>query len=302
MKFFPFEIQYSLFNILRFSFYKILSHNNLSIFENPLLMNLRGTLIKSVNDLCSALDMGSRELVALVGGGGKTSLLFALANELFQAGKRVVTTTTTKMRQCEARRSHCLVFTDSDSSWRKRFVADLQSHHQVFLARCPLDSGKVEGIDASLIDEIYRGAGIDDIIVEADGASGCAVKAPAEHEPVIPSSATMVVAMLGLDAIGKPIGPGVVFRTELFIKLTGTEPGQHITTAVLSGLFSGPGGLFKGSPESARRMVFLNKSDLLKNVWEAESLAGLILEKGSNKVEQVVIGSIMNGEYRKVLK
>ena len=258
--------------------------------------------MRSVPDLSSALDMGSRELVALVGGGGKTSLLFALANERLQAGKRVVTTTTTKMRQREAQRSDCIVFTGSDSSWRKRLLAGLQSHHQVFLARCPLDSGKVEGIDASLINEIYRDAGIDDIIVEADGASGCPVKAPAEHEPVIPSSATMVVAMLGLDAIGASIGPGVVFRTELFINLTGTEPGQRITPAVLSGLFTGPRGLFKGSPESARRMVFLNKRELLKNGWEAESLAGLIFEKGSNKVEQVVIGSIMNGEYRKVLK
>ena len=103
--------------------------------------------------------------------------------------------------------------------------------------------------------------------------------------------------MLGLEALGAPIGSEVVFRADLFATLTGTEPGQRITPVVLSGLFSGPEGLFKGSPESARRMVFLNKCDLLKDTREAEILAGLILEKESNKLNGVVIGSILKGEY-----
>ena len=258
--------------------------------------------MRSVPDLCSALDMGSRELVALVGGGGKTSLLFALADELFRNGKRVVATTTTKMWHREACRSPCLVFTRSEPAWRKKLKAGLQSPGQVFLARNPLDSGKVEGIDPSMVDEIYREAGIDDIIVEADGSSGCPVKAPAEHEPVVPSSATMVVAMLGLEAIGEPVGTGVVFRTGLFTTLTGAEPGQRMTPAILSGLFLRPGGLFRKSPEGSKKTVFLNKRDLLEDTREAENLAGLVLEKKSNKVDQVVIGSILKREYWKVLR
>jgi len=67
--------------------------------------------MKSVSNLFSALDLGSRELVALVGGGGKTSLLFALAEELHQGKKLVVTSTTTKVRHREAQRSPCIVFT-----------------------------------------------------------------------------------------------------------------------------------------------------------------------------------------------
>ena len=260
-------------------------------------MNLRGTLIKSVSNLCSALDMGSRELVALVGGGGKTSLLMALADERLRTGKRVVTTTTTKMWHREADRSPHLVFTRLEPSWRMTLKAGLQSHGQVFLARNPLDSGKVEGIDPSLIDEIYGEAWIDDIIVEADGSSGRPVKAPAEHEPVVPSSATVVVAMLGLEAIGEQIGPDMVFRTDLFATLTGTEPGQRLTPAVLSGLVSTREGLFRKCPSTARRIVFLNKRDLLKDDREAKRLAELILEKASNKVDRVVIGSILKREY-----
>ena len=252
---------------------------------------------RSESDLFSALDIGSRELVALVGGGGKTSLLFALADELLQRKKRAVTTTTTKIWHREALRSPCLVFMESELTWRDELRAGLLTHGQAFLARGMLDSGKVEGISPSLANEIYQDEEIDYIIVEADGSSGCPVKAPAEHEPVIPSSSTHVVAMLGLEAIGEPMGPQVVFRAALFEKMTGLEPGERLTPAVLASLFLEPDGLFKGTPSSAKKMVFLNKRDLLTESGEAEELAGLILGNELNKVEQVVIGSILEGEY-----
>ena len=117
--------------------------------------------MRSVSDLCSALGMESRELIALVGGGGKTSLLFALADELLQRKKRVVTSTTTKIWHHEALRSPCLVFTKSKPTWRDELMAGLHAHRQVFLARGLSDSGKVEGISPSLTNEIYQEEEID---------------------------------------------------------------------------------------------------------------------------------------------
>jgi probable selenium-dependent hydroxylase accessory protein YqeC len=252
---------------------------------------------RRVSDLVSALGIGPRELVALVGGGGKTTLLFALAEELLKGKKRVVTSTTTKVSHHEARRSPCVVFTGSLPSWKAELREGLQSHRHVFLARAPLDSGKVDGISPSLADEIYQDGEIDYFITEADGSSGRPVKAPADHEPVIPSSSTKVVAMLGLEAIGKPMGPGVVFREDLFSKLTGLDLGERLTSTVLAGLFLSPEGLFKGTPSSAKRMVFLNKRDILAEKREAEELAGLILRHELNRVERVVIGSLLDRDY-----
>lgn len=252
---------------------------------------------RSVGDLVSALDMGSRELVALVGGGGKTSLLFALSEELHAVSKRVVSSTTTKVRRDEALRSPFIVYTGSLSSWKDILSEGLRNHGNVFLARTPLDSGKVEGISPSVADEMYEDGRIDYIILEADGSSGHPVKVPADHEPVVPSSSTKVVAMLGLEAIGEPMGPDMVFRTELFSNLTGLASGERLTPAVLARLFLEPEGLFKGTPSSAQKFVFLNKKDLLAKPEEAEELAGLILGNESCGVEQVVIGSILKRDY-----
>ena len=47
--------------------------------------------------LANLLGLADRELISLVGGGGKSTMLFSLGDELSSAGNRVILTTTTKM-------------------------------------------------------------------------------------------------------------------------------------------------------------------------------------------------------------
>jgi len=75
------------------------------------------------------------------------------------------------------------------------------------------------------------------------------------------------------------------------------RPGEDLSVSALSKLFQHPAGLFKGSPDSARRVVFLNKLDLLPEEGEAMKLADLILSDRMKQVERVVIGSLKKGEY-----
>ena len=252
---------------------------------------------KTVRDLISALALDSREHLALVGGGGKTSLMFSLAEELLQNRRQVVTSTTTKIWHREALNSPSVILIQSDSKWRDKLRDGLRLHGHVFLAQSLLDSGKVQGISPTLADKLYRDPDIDYLLVEADGAAGHPVKAPAQHEPVIPSSVTSVVAMLGLEAMGQQMESEIVFRVDLFNKLTGLNPGEKITPPVLSRLFLDPEGLFKGTPLSAKRVVFLNKLDLLQEEQEAKDLAYIVLGDASKQIDQVVIGSIMKDFY-----
>ena len=41
------------------------------------------------------IDVNSKKIISVVGGGGKTSLIFRLAEELAEQGKKVIVTTTT---------------------------------------------------------------------------------------------------------------------------------------------------------------------------------------------------------------
>ena len=253
---------------------------------------------KSVSTLRAALSLTSREHIALVGAGGKTALMFALAEEFRSAGKRVITSTTTRVWHHQAMKAPRVVYTESLQSWKGRLAEGLAEVGHVFVGRCVLESGKVDGISASVSDLISKDFEADCLLVEADGAAGLPVKAPAAHEPVIPASATMVVAVLGLEAVNSPLSSEAVFRLDETKKITGLATGMPLTPTALSGLFLHPEGLFKGAPGSARRIAFLNKLDLLDSDEGPLELAGMILGETEAKINRVILGSVKAGRYR----
>lgn len=254
-------------------------------------------MLRKVNSLRAVLSLSPREHIALVGAGGKTSLMFALAQELGKKGKRVITSTTTKVYHEQALEAPRAVYIADSRSWMDQLREGLAQGGHVFVGRCVLESGKVDGIHPSVCDELFLGREADYVLVEGDGASGLPVKAPAEHEPLIPASATKVVAVLGLEGVGRPLSAESVFRPEAFKKLTGLQSGEPMTPTVLSKLFLHSEGLFRRTPPSAVRIAFLNKLDLIDRDGEAITLAQEILGDPHREIRRVVLGSIRVGRY-----
>ncbi|MFC1824264.1 selenium cofactor biosynthesis protein YqeC [Thermodesulfobacteriota bacterium] len=252
---------------------------------------------KSTGRLTEALALGEREHIAFVGGGGKTTLMLALASELSMNRKTVVCSTTTKVRHREIEDLPCVLFKQSDPDWKIRLHEGLEASGLIFLGEKLLEAGKAEGIQPGLADKLYKDEGFDYLLVEADGAAGRPLKAPADFEPVIPESVTRVVALVGLEALGQNAGEGIVFRVDLFQQLTGIKPGQKLTPAGIIKLIEHPNGLYKFSPSSAKKVAFLNKLDLLEDTMPAKELAELMLGDQKLGIERVVIGSLIHGVY-----
>jgi probable selenium-dependent hydroxylase accessory protein YqeC len=233
-----------------------------------------------------------REVISLVGAGGKTTLMFRLAKELIQDGKRVITTTTTKILEPSPDETECL-YVESDEEklkeWAKGHIADYQ---HVTLARERLGSGKLKGISPALVLELWDLDLMDTLIVEADGAAGRPVKVPREGEPVIPSNTTLVVAMLGVEGMGRELNDENVFQAELISTMTGIPIGRPLTEEAFSILVTHPRGIFKGAPVSSRVAVFLNKVDTAGGLQKAKQIAQKILEKKNPQIERVVLGQL----------
>jgi probable selenium-dependent hydroxylase accessory protein YqeC len=249
---------------------------------------------RSSLDPVTALGLASREHVVLVGAGGKSTLLAALRRELNRDGRRVLAATTTKVLRLQA--AGRLILTE-DRAWRDRLGRALDAGDAVFLGRTVLRNGKVDGIAPETADEIFASGQADFLIVEGDGAAGRPLKAPGPREPVVPSSATRVVAVAGLEALGKPVNGDTVFRVERFMEITGAQPGEALSMRGVSQLFTRPDGLFRGSPPAARLTAFLNKLDLAPMPGPARELALDILKRGSPRVSGVVLGSALKGGY-----
>jgi len=245
---------------------------------------MKGLLLKE------ALGLKSREVISLVGGGGKTTLMFRLAKELLDGGKKVITTTTTRIMEPSSEETPFL-FVNADEKEIKRFVErNIGEYGHITLASERLGGGKLKGVSPSLIEDLCRSEVFDFMIIEADGSAGLPVKAPREGEPVIPSNTTLLVALLGTDGLGAELTEGKVFRPEIVSAITGIPMGGELTDEAMAALISHPKGITKGMPPFSRRIVFLNKVDIPDGEVKAEKVARKIVERQDSRIDRIVLG------------
>ena len=145
-------------------------------------------------------------VTAVIGSGGKTSLLRRLAEEL---PGTVLLCTTTHIRPFE---EYPLLTAPTPEDIRKALTA-----HRVLCLGTPCENGKLTAPSLS-IETLATLA--DYVLVEADGSRQLPLKAHEAHEPVIPAVSRQVICVVGASGFGKPIRESV-HRLERFCALTG---------------------------------------------------------------------------------
>ncbi|MCI8319824.1 MAG: putative selenium-dependent hydroxylase accessory protein YqeC [Dorea sp.] len=121
------------------------------------------------------IDASRHRLLAFVGAGGKTTLIYELAMELGSMGYSVAVTTTTHM----------------GADGRYGFTP----------IGIPCGEGKIKGISPAAP---YKLLGeYDFVLTEADGSRQLPFKVPESHEPVLPENVNLVVGMAGAAAVGR---------------------------------------------------------------------------------------------------
>jgi probable selenium-dependent hydroxylase accessory protein YqeC len=243
--------------------------------------------------LLDLLGLRRPEVVAVVGAGGKTTLVYRLAAEARGLGWRVLVSTTTHMGTLpEATTGPVLVEAEGDVEGSLREALAGRGIATVLGRRVRPD--KLQGIAPERVDAL---AGLADLVlVEADGARGRSLKVPAEHEPVIPSSTTLVVVVAALDAVGARLSPEHVHRVEGVAEATGKGLGATLEESDLVACLTHAGGYPSRVPPRARAAVFLNKAESAADVAAAFRIA-LGLEAC---YPDVVAGSARAGEGRRV--
>ena len=233
-------------------------------------------------------------VVSLVGAGGKTSLMFRLARELAGTGKTVLTTTTTKILKPEVDQSAYLILSGSVSEIIRNARSLLKKSLHLTAASDGKDTRKLVGYGPEIIDELAHAGLFRWILVEADGASRMPLKAPADHEPVIPASTGWLIGVVGLDAVGKPLKTPFVFRPERYADVTGVPLGGTVSEAsVATVLAADDRGIMKGGPSDAVRLVFLNKADDSRRIRAGRKIAELLGRKDKGRLKRVVMGTAL---------
>lgn len=208
--------------------------------------------------IIEALRIERGDTVAIVGAGGKTSLMFALAKV---ADKPVCLTTTTKLMREEGQGIvEQILFTDFATDPGKSF-----RQAEISLVTNSLTEGnqKWQGLSLLPAYELFSVCKQEKVtcLIEADGARHLPLKAPAEWEPVIPELVDQVIIVVGLSAIGKPLDPETVFRPEIFSQLTGLPVGKTIRLEHVLKMLNHPAGGLKGVPSNSSAAIVFNQAD-----------------------------------------
>lgn len=230
-------------------------------------------------------------IVSLVGAGGKTTLLFRLAKELAAAGESVLTTTTTKIfMPTPAQSAHVIIASEITEALRRTEALSPPALHVTAAAARDTETGKLIGFGPEAIEAFRKSGRFRWILVEADGASRRPLKAPADHEPVISEATGWLVAVVGLDAIGKPLTDAWVFRPERYAGLTGIPLGRSVTPESVSTALLHESGIMKGCPPNARRFAFLNKADREDRINAGRKIAEKLMANSRGKLSGILMG------------
>ena len=180
-------------------------------------------------NLASALKI-EPGITAIIGSGGKSTLLKTPGLELMRAGGRVLLCTTTHMFPVAG--------VPWDGSSRRLDAAPWKPGiPHVPGCTCEACAGLVRGsicqagvldpetgklsAPAEPLDQLSPR--FDYVLAEADGSKRLPLKAHAAWEPVIPAATANVVWVVGASGLGRPVAE-VVHRPELFCERCGCEP------------------------------------------------------------------------------
>ncbi|MEG0069613.1 MAG: selenium cofactor biosynthesis protein YqeC [Cetobacterium sp.] len=226
-------------------------------------------------------DINKGDVVSITGAGGKTSLMFFLADSLSKKGT-VLITTTTKIFKPECIKKLNLIFISPEEI---DYISPQDSSIYIY---CPnIIDNKIQS--ASFEDVAKLEKKFDYILIEADGSCGKPLKGWKENEPSIPTTSKKTIAVIDITALKTLKSESSIHRfnlyTQQFPQTSEIITKEDFINYIDSNLF------FKNS--YGRNILFFNKIESLEFFEYFFDIANSIKNK------DVYFGSIFDGLIHK---
>ena len=215
--------------------------------------------------LSDILDI-KKGITAIIGSGGKTTLMLKLAKVLSQKGKVIICTTT------HIYPPENIITLVSPS---EKDILDAFRNENVVCIGKTAENNKLTSSDIPF-ERLIRLA--DYVIAEADGSKHMPLKAHNDYEPVIPNGTDKVILVVGISGIGRKISE-VCHRPELYAEIV-----QGNITDIVSSQTAAEA----INKENLGDIIVINQVETEKDMENAKDIARYI-----NK--PVYAGEIMKG-------
>lgn len=226
---------------------------------------------KEISKFSEIFNIVQGDVVSFTGGGGKTSLIFYLAEELSQKGSVLITTTT------------------------KMYIPNKKLKNVDFLgSSLDLENEKLIGVDDKVLKEFI--GKYDYILIEADGSAGKSLKYWNDFDPVISEYTDKILGITNLEAVGKTVEEGV-HRYEKFCERYVVQKEQKIDCELMI-RYINSGEFFKTlNIKKIQKYIFINGVEGLEKFNSALKISKKI------DFENIYLGSIREREiypYKKI--
>ena len=191
-------------------------------------------------------------ITAVIGSGGKSTLLRELARELVGSGAKVILATTTRFLPFEG------IETLIDPA--EGDIASVLNEHGVACVADRVAEGQKLTVPTAGLEPYAKLAAY--LLVEADGSKRLPLKAHAAWEPVVPIGARRIL-VVGASGFGKSIAESV-HRPEIFCRLAGCDPSDAATPELVARVIAA---------ESLADVVTVNQAETPKALAAARKLA-----------------------------
>lgn len=243
--------------------------------------------------LSSILDLRSNYVISIVGCGGKTTLMYLLANELKEDNK-VLISTTTKIFAPTNEEVDFLAIGDSEYS----FIKKNKRNGIYAYGKAISEENKLIGIEKENIKTLIKDFNY--ILLEADGSKRKPIKGWSDTEPLICEETNLTIGVMSLESLGLKINDSNVHRVNKFNELTDSSLEDTINVKHFIKVIFNKNGLFKYS--KGKRILFLNKIEMI----DESDLNLLINEiakrnKKDKLLNKIIYGSLKNKVYNYML-
>lgn len=220
------------------------------------------------------LEADVSPVISIVGAGGKTTTIRYLAQEYADTGWKAAVTTTTHM---EIEEKSCFLLDES----MERFQKLMEQERQVWFG-VPAPIKKTDNVKKmQAVSEDFFQQVLElqiPVLIEADGSRHLPCKAPGDREPVLRKETTDVLAVYGLDAVGKSIRESC-FRPEIVAEILQKKQSDILCAEDIAVLATNVRGGRKDVLKSQHYRIILNKADGIERVKIAEQICKKIVER-----------------------
>jgi probable selenium-dependent hydroxylase accessory protein YqeC len=236
----------------------------------------------------------STNVITLIGGGGKTSLMHLWAKKFHAQGISVVTSTTTKLYNKLQPGFHFAQPKDLIEAHALLDTQDCQDSIPTLTGPLQPATGKLSGLPPDWIDDLSRSYPDTVFLVEGDGSAGRSLKGHLSYEPVIPASTSLLLPIIGLDVLGKLLNDDNVHRSKVFAAITGIQPGSSIEPDALVSILLHKDGYLRQLAKNIVVLPFLNKAETFHSCKAGFNISQQLLKAHHPQLNAVLAGSVLH--------